>query len=41
MYPGRTITKGTHLISKINDIEGNEYKTLSYEKIVPYLVDEI
>ena len=30
-----------HLISKINDKEGNEYKTLSYEKIVPYLVDEI
>ena len=30
-----------HLISKINDIEGNEYKSLSYEKIVPYLVDEI
>lgn len=30
-----------HLISKINDKDGNEYKTLGYDKIVPYLVDEI
>ena len=30
-----------HLVSNIKDDKGEEYKTLCYEKIVPFLVDEI
>ena len=30
-----------HLVSNVKDDKGYEYKTLCYEKIVPYLVDEI
>ena len=30
-----------HLVSNVKDDKGEEYKTLCYEKIVPFLVDEI